>query len=234
VRGAFTNAVAERVGRFELAHEGTLFLDEIGDAPLALQPKILRVLQDGVLERVGSSQPREVDVRVISATNRNLEELIANGRFRADLYYRLRVIEIEMPALRARREDIRYLTAHFLRKYGQGRCGGGLQVTEAALRLLEDYPWPGNIRELENVIQRACVLCQGDTIGTALLDLKTAGDVQREQRPGIRLEEALDRGEREMILRALEETKQVKARAARLLGVSERSLWYKLRKHNLT
>jgi len=234
VRGAFTNAVAERVGRFELAHEGTLFLDEIGDAPLALQPKILRVLQDGVLERVGSSQPREVDVRVISATNRNLEELIANGRFRSDLYYRLRVIEIEMPALRARREDIRYLTAHFLRKYGQGRCGGGLQVTEAALRLLEDYPWPGNIRELENVIQRACVLCQGDTIGTALLDLKTAGDVQREQRPGIRLEEALDRGEREMILRALEETKQVKARAARLLGVSERSLWYKLRKHNLT
>ena len=234
VRGAFTNAVAERVGRFELAHEGTLFLDEIGDAPLALQPKILRVLQDGVLERVGSSQRREVDVRVISATNRNLGELVASGRFRADLYYRLRVIEIEMPALRDRREDIRYLTAHFLRKFSQGRPGGVPQVTEAALRLLEDYPWPGNIRELENVIQRAVVLCQGTTIGTGLLDLKTAAESQREQRPGVRLDEALDRVEREMILRALDETKHVKARAARLLGVSERSLWYKLRKHGLS
>ncbi len=234
VRGAFTNAVAERVGRFELAHEGTLFLDEIGDAPLVLQPKILRVLQDGVLERVGSSQRREVDVRIISATNRNLDELVASGRFRSDLYYRLRVIEIAMPPLRERREDIRYLTAHFLRKFGQGQPGDGLRITEGALHLLEDYSWPGNIRELENVIQRAVVLCRGNTIGVNLLDLKTAGEAQREQRPGVRLEEALDQVEREMILRALEETKHVKARAARLLGVSERSLWYKLRKHSLT
>jgi two-component system response regulator AtoC len=234
IRGAFTTAVAERVGRFELAHEGTLFLDEIGDAPLTLQPKILRVLQDGIIERVGSNQRREVDVRLISATNRSLEEMVEAGRFRPDLYYRLRVIQIALPPLRERREDIRYLTAHFLRKFGQGRSGGTPRITEGALLLLEDYPWPGNVRELENVIERAVVLCQGTTIGTGLLDLKTPGEAQREHRPGIRLEEALDQVERAMILRALEETKQVKARAARLLGVSERSLWYKLRKHGLS
>jgi len=234
VRGSFTGAVAERVGKLELAHGGTLFLDEVGDAPLALQPKILRVLQDGVVERVGSNQRREVDVRIISATNRNLEEAVAAGTFRADLYYRLRVIQIETPPLRERREDVRYLGAHFLRKFGQGRSGGALRITEAALRLLEEYAWPGNVRELENVIERAVVLCQGDTIGAGLLDLRPAARGAAEPAAGVRLDEALDRLEREMILRALEESKQVKARAARLLGVSERSLWYKLRKHGLS
>jgi two-component system response regulator AtoC len=232
-RGAYTGAVVERVGKLELAHGGTLFLDEIGDTPLALQPKILRVLQDGLVERVGSNQRREVDVRIISATNRNLEDAIAAGQFRADLYYRLRVIQIAMPPLRKRREDIRYLTAHFLRKFGERRAGGAPRITEAALRLLEDYRWPGNVRELENVIERAVVLCQGDTIGTDLVDLRPP-DAPKDQLPGVRLDEALDRLEREIILRALEETKQVKARAARLLGVSERSLWYKLRKHGLS
>jgi two-component system, NtrC family, response regulator AtoC len=233
-RGAFTGAVAERVGKLELAHGGTLFLDEVGDAPLALQPKLLRVLQDGVVERVGSNHGRDVDVRIISATNRNLEDDIAAGRFRADLFYRLRVIQIEMPPLRERREDIRYLTAHFLRRFGERRPGGPPRITEAALRVLEDYRWPGNVRELENVIERAVVLCQGDTIGTDLLDVRAPGQSSKDQQPGLRLDEALDRLEREMILRALEETKQVKARAARLLGVSERSLWYKLRKHGLS
>ena len=232
-RGAFTGAVGERPGKLELAHGGTLFLDEIGDAPLVLQPKILRVLQDGVVERVGSNQQRRVDVRLVSATHRNLEEAITAGAFRADLYYRLRVIQIDMPPLRERREDIRYLTAHFLRRFGEGRPGGTPSITEAALRLLEEYRWPGNVRELENVIERAVVLCEGDTIGTSLLDLRPGGAV-REAHAGVRLDEALDRLEREMILRALDETKQVKARAARLLGVSERSLWYKLRKHGLT
>ena len=232
-RGAFTGAIAERVGKLELAHGGTLFLDEVGDAPLALQPKILRVLQDGVVERVGSNRRREVDVRIISATNRNLEDAVASGAFRADLYYRLRVIQIEMPPLRDRREDIRYLTAHFLRKFGARRPGGVPGITEAALRVLEDYLWPGNVRELENVVERAVVLCQGDTIGADLVDVR-APAVPKDQLPGVRLDEALDRLEREVILRALEETKQVKARAARLLGISERSLWYKLRKHGLS
>jgi two-component system response regulator AtoC len=232
-RGAFTGAVTERAGKLELADGGTLFLDEVGDAPLALQPKLLRVLQDGVIERVGSNQQRRVDVRVISATNRNLDEAIAAGQFRSDLYYRLRVIQIEMPPLRERPEDVRYLTAHFLRRFGQRRPGGPPGITHEALRLLEGYRWPGNVRELENVIERAVVLCRGDTIGTSLLDLRErTSDVP--ERGGLRLDEALDRVEREMILRALEETKHVKARAARLLGVSERSLWYKLKKHGLS
>ena len=232
-RGAFTGAVGERAGKLELADGGTLFLDEVGDAPLALQPKLLRVLQDGVIERVGSNQRRTVDVRVISATNRNLEEAIAAGQFRSDLYYRLRVIQIEMPPLRERPEDIRYLTAHFLRRFGRRRPGGPPGITQEALQLLEGYRWPGNVRELENVIERAVVLCRGDTIGTTLLDLRErAADAL--ERGGLRLDEALDKVEREMILRALEETKHVKARAARLLGVSERSLWYKLKKHGLS
>ena len=156
VRGAFTGAVAERAGKLELAHGGTLFLDEIADFPLALQPKVLRVLQDGIVERVGTNQRREVDVRVISATNRDLDAAVAAGRFRSDLYYRLRVIQIEMPPLRDRREDVRYLVAHFLRKFGQRRANGVPRITEPALRLLEEYPWPGNVRELENVLQRVC------------------------------------------------------------------------------
>jgi two-component system response regulator AtoC len=234
VRGAFTGAVADRPGKLELADGGTLFLDEIGDAPLALQPKILRVLQDGVIERVGSNRPREADVRVVSATNRDLEEAIATGRFRADLFYRLRVIQIDVPPLRERREDVRYLTAHFLRKFGQRRAGGVPEITEGALRLLEEYPWPGNVRELENVLERAVVLCSGETIGTGLLDLRTPASLLHEPGRGLRLDDALDQVEREMILRALDETKHVKVRAARLLGISERSLWYKLRKHGLS
>ncbi len=233
VRGAFSGAVSDRAGKFELAEGGTLFLDEVGDAPLALQPKILRVLQDGVVERVGGNQRRQIDVRIISATNRSLEETIAAGQFRADLYYRLRVIQIHMPPLRERREDIRYLTAHFLRKFGNRRGAQPLRITEAALRVLEEYPWPGNVRELENVIERAVVLCRGDTIGVGLLDVRVPSAPSRDEQQGLRLDEALDRLERDMILRALDETRNVKARAARLLGVSERSLWYKIRKHGL-
>jgi two-component system, NtrC family, response regulator AtoC len=231
-RGAFTSAIADRPGKFEVANAGTLFLDEVGDAPLALQPKLLRVLQDGVVERVGGTQPRAVDVRLISATNRNLEAEVSLGRFRADLFYRLRVIQIPMPPLRERREDIRYLVGHFLRKFG--RPGRDLGISAPALRLLEDYSWPGNVRELENVIERAVVLGRGDVIGADLLDLRTPGAPDADEVPRVRLDDALDRLEREMILRALEETKQVKARAARVLGISERSLWYKLRKHGLT
>jgi two-component system, NtrC family, response regulator AtoC len=234
VRGAYTGALADRPGKFELAHNGTLFLDEIGEAPGALQPKLLRTLQDGVVERVGGHQSRQVDVRLVTATNRDLEVEIAAGRFRSDLYYRFRVIEIAMPALRDRRDDIPYLVAHFLRK-ASGRQGSRrFGISEPALRLLQEYPWPGNVRELENVIARAVVLCRGEVIGTELLDLRTPGAPGPDTVPRVRLDDALDRLEKEMILRALEETKQVKVRAARVLGISERSLWYKLRKHGLS
>jgi two-component system response regulator AtoC len=233
-RGAFTGAVAERAGKFEIADGGTLFLDEIGDAPPPLQPKILRVLQDGVVERVGSNQRREVDVRIIAATNHDLSADVRGGRFRVDLYYRLRVVEITMPPLRERREDIRYLTAHFLRKFGQRRPDDTPKITEAALQRLEEYPWPGNVRELENVIERAVVLCRTDTVDAGLLDLRVPGAPANGGLPALRLDDALDRLERDMILQALDEAKNVKARAARLLGVSERSLWYKIRKHGLS
>jgi len=233
-RGAFTGAVSDHPGKLELAHDGTLFLDEIGDAPAALQPKLLRVLQDGVVERVGGRQPRKVDVRLVAATHRDLEQEIAAGRFRSDLYYRLRVVEIAMPALRERREDIPYLVTHMLRKADRAGRERSLGITEAAMRLLQEHPWPGNVRELENVIARAAVLCRSNVIGADVLDLRTPGRPAAAEVPRTGLDEALDGLEREMILRALEETKQVKARAARLLGISERSLWYKLRKHGLS
>src|SRR5262245_42977097 len=204
VRGAFTGAVSDHPGKLELAHGGTLFLDEIGDAPPALQPKLLRVLQDGLVERVGGRQPRQVDVRIVAATHRDLEAEIAAGHFRSDLYYRLRVIEIRMPALRERREDIPYLVAHFLRKTNRAGRERRLEITEAALRLLQDHPWPGNVRELENVIARAVVLCRGDVIGTDLLDLRTPGATAQPELPRVRLDAALDRLEREMIVKALE------------------------------
>jgi len=171
---------------------------------------------------------------VLSATNRDLDEAVRSGHFRADLFYRLNVVQIRMPPLRERREDVRFLSAHFLRKHGQRRASGPPKITEAALRLLEEYEWPGNVRELENVIERSIVLCRGDTIGTGLLDLHRPGSQPKEQAVGLRLDEALDRLERETILHALDETKHVKVRAARLLGISERSLWYKLRKHGLS
>jgi two-component system response regulator AtoC len=233
VRGAFTSAVADRPGRFELADGGTLFLDEIGDAPHALQPKLLRVLQDGVVERVGATQARTVNVRVIAATNRDLAADVAAGRFRADLYYRVRVVEIHVPPLRERREDIRPLAQHFVRAFGAIRPGGTPAISEAAMRRLEEHRWPGNVRELENVIERAVVLCRHDAIDARMLDLRVPGAAGETTPTDLRLDIALAHLERALILRALDEAKQVKARAARLLGVSERTLWYKLHKHRL-
>jgi two-component system, NtrC family, response regulator AtoC len=233
-RGAFTGALADRPGKLEVADGGTLFLDEIGEAPGALQVKLLRVLQDGVVERIGANRPQQVDVRVIAATNRDLAAEVGAGRFRSDLYYRLRVVEIRVPPLRERREDVRYLTAHFLRLFGARRQAGVPAITEAALRRLEDYAWPGNVRELQNVIERACVLCTGDTIDSSVLELDPPSAARPDAAPGLRLDDALDHLERDFILQALDEAKQVKARAARLLGISERSLWYKLRKHRLS
>ncbi len=236
VRGAFTGAMREREGKFEVASGGTLFLDEIGDAPIALQPKLLRALQDRLIERVGANQTRQVDVRLISATNRNLTALMESETFRPDLYYRLRVIEIEMPPLRARREDIKFLAAHFLRRAPSGNAEQGARITRRALAYLEDYHWPGNVRELENAIERALVLSGGELVDVEHFDLgvkppTSSGDADA---PTLRLDEALDRIEKDTILRALEESDDVKARAARILGVSERTLWYKLRKHGLS
>lgn len=166
-KGAFTGATAQRVGKFEQCNGGTLFLDEIGDMSLATQTKILRVLQGGAFERVGGGQAVKVDVRVIAATNKPLEEAVAQKLFREDLYYRLNVVRIRLPALRQRTEDIRLLVDYFLQKFRRKSGGASRGVHPEVLRLLEAHPWPGNVRELENVIQRALVVCKADTIMVA-------------------------------------------------------------------
>jgi formate hydrogenlyase transcriptional activator len=199
-KGAFTGAVARRVGRFELAHEGTLFLDEIGDLPSELQPKLLRVLQEGEFERVGGSHTIRVDVRVIAATNRDLEQAIQASRFRADLYYRLSVFPIRLPPLRDRPEDIPLLIGYFAQKYGR-RLGKRIPtVSPGALQLLGGYQWPGNVRELENVVERALILSQGTP-----LDL--SGWLPRPSTaPPERGTQTLEQIEREHILAVLEGT----------------------------
>ncbi|MEE4135435.1 MAG: sigma-54 dependent transcriptional regulator, partial [Desulforhopalus sp.] len=163
-KGAFTGAVAMRKGRFELADKGTIFLDEIGEIPLALQSKLLRVLQEKTFERVGGSKTIEVDVRVISASNRDLREEVATGRFREDLFYRLNVIPVNLPALRERMDDMRPLTEFFLEKYRKELAKPELGISQEALKLLMKLPWEGNIRELENTIERAAILCSNDLI----------------------------------------------------------------------
>jgi formate hydrogenlyase transcriptional activator len=163
-RGAFTGAMAQRLGRFELAHRGTLFLDEIGDLPLELQPKLLRVLQEHAFERLGSSRTQQVDVRVVAATNADLAQLVAEKRFRSDLYYRLNVFPIVLPPLRERREDIPPLVRHFVQHYAQRLHKRIATIPASMMTALVEYPWPGNIRELQNVVERAVILCESDTL----------------------------------------------------------------------
>jgi two-component system response regulator AtoC len=239
VRGAFTGAQATREGKFEVADGGTLFLDEIGDMPFALQAKLLRVLQDSMVERVGSNKRIRVDVRVISSTNRDLEATVAAGGFRQDLYYRLNVFHIEVPPLRARREDILPLAEFFLARYGREFGRGALRLGPDVAALLEPYPWPGNVRELQNVMERAAVLTKPGGVVDAHLLARLVPTAMPEATSGMdpggepKLAPAVDAFERKSILRALSAVGDNKAEAARVLGVSERTLWYKLKKHGL-
>jgi len=174
-KGSFTGAVNQRVGRFEQCDGGTLFLDEIGDMPLAVQSKLLRVLQEGQYSRVGSNQTLKTDVRVLAATNKNLEEEVAKGNFREDLFYRLNVVRIHIPPLRERREDVRLLAEFFLNRLSARRRGPQMRFTEDALDMLDAYDWPGNVRELENTIQRACALCNSDVLLPSDIPLGSKG-----------------------------------------------------------
>jgi two-component system nitrogen regulation response regulator GlnG len=174
-KGSFTGAVTQRIGRFEQCDGGTLFLDEIGDMPLAVQSKLLRVLQEGEFCRVGSNQVLKCDVRVLAATNKDLETEVANGTFREDLFYRLNVVRIHIPPLRERREDVRLLAEFFLQRQSARRRGLTLRFTEDALALLEAYDWPGNVRELENTIQRACALSNTDVLLPSDIPLGSTG-----------------------------------------------------------
>ncbi|PWU03116.1 MAG: Fis family transcriptional regulator [Terriglobia bacterium] len=170
-KGSFTGAFAQKLGRFELAHEGTLFLDEIGEIPLELQSKLLRALQEQKLERLGSNRTINVDVRILAATNRDLKAMVAEGRFRADLYFRLNVFPLKVPPLRERREDIPLLTCHFVQKYAQ-RMGRRIdKISTAVLDALTNYDWPGNIRELQNVIERSVVLSHGSELQFAMPEI---------------------------------------------------------------
>ena len=234
-RGAFTGAADGRMGKFEVADGGTLFLDEIGDMPIALQAKLLRVLEDGVVERVGSNRRVAVDVRVISSTNRDLRARIEAELFREDLFYRLNVLHIALPPLRERREDIRHLATAFLSRYAADLGKRPATLTAEALRLLEQHDWRGNVRELKNVVERAVVLSDGPDIDVeAFPGLHAApGGGAEPATQALALEPAVEEVERKMVLKALAAANDNKAHAARLLGISERTLWYKLKRYRL-
>jgi two-component system response regulator AtoC len=236
-RGAFTGAQAARIGKFEIADGGTLFLDEIGDMPYPLQAKLLRVLQEGIVEPVGTNRRVPVDVRVLSSTNRDLTAAMPAGTFREDLYYRLNVFHIEVPPLRERREDVRPLFEACLRRFARELGKSELRMAPDAGTALEGYDWPGNVRELQNLVERAVVLNPGNTIDGAflrtLLPVTAAPLTDEPLIDESGLEGAVAQLERKIILRALAENGDNKAEAARRLGVSERTLWYKLKKYRL-
>jgi DNA-binding NtrC family response regulator len=229
VKGAFTDAKTDRVGRFELADGGTLFLDEIANVPLNLQPKLLRVLETGEFERVGSSQTRRVDVRVISATNASLKEEAASGRFRQDLFFRLNTVEIHLPPLRERPEDIDALAAHFLALYAHRYRKPLARFDTAARDLLRSYDWPGNVRELDHVIQRAVLLARSDEVKASDLGLRATREGGERRLEEMSLEEV----ERLLIQKALKRFGGNVSQAAEVLGLSRSALYRRMQKYEI-
>lgn len=233
-KGSFTDAQARRVGQFELAHEGTLFLDEIGDLSAATQAKLLRVLQEREFTRVGGTQPIKVDVRIVAATNKQLDERVRRGEFREDLYYRINVVLLYLPPLRDRREDITLLAKHLLAKHLDGERRPSQEFSKDALELLMKYPWPGNVRELENVVEQVIIWSHGGTILPehlpANLKMDQRADNLREDTlaGNVSLEKAVLEFEKKIILDALKRTDYVQTHAATLLGISRRMLKYRM------
>ena len=262
-KGAFTGASHTRIGRLELANEGTVFLDEIGDMPAALQVKLLRVLAEQEIDRLGGSKPIKVNVRFITATHRNIEDAIREGKFREDLYYRLNIIPIVIPPLRDRKSDIPLLVQHFLKKCNENQGQQAKVISDEAIQMLVNYSWPGNIRELGNFIERMVVLSMGDNITPRDLPEKVLGEVPRENLPpmeksrcelsptemlqnglkqsffiglpegGINLKNAVEEFERGLITEALEKTNWVKNKAAGLLELNRTTLVEKIKKMGL-
>jgi two-component system response regulator AtoC len=236
-RGAFTGAIRARPGRFELAHEGTLFLDEIGDMPLSMQVKILRALQERQVERVGGVKSIPVDVRIIAATHQNLDAMVAEGKFRQDLFYRLQGVRLRLPPLRERIDDLPLLISHLLERAAQRLWRTPATVSPEALRCLWTYQWPGNVRELQHVLEAAMVLSDGLIMPEHLPPaIQHAGTPSPQAvgpltaLAGGSLDDVLAEGERRMIMDALQKAGGVQARAAKILGISERSLWYRVKK----
>jgi transcriptional regulator with PAS, ATPase and Fis domain len=233
VKGAFTGADRTRVGRFEAAHGGDIFLDEIGDLPLATQAKLLRVLQEKVIEKVGDHQPISVDVRIITATNQDLGRLMAAGRFREDLYYRIGVIPIHLPPLRERREDIPLLVEAFIEHTRLKTKKNLTGISKEALELLIRYDWPGNVRELINVIDYAFVLCSEGNIGPEHLPAQLEPRAHRLPLVSRARLKAPAAQEKQRLVEAITAAGGKKAEAARLLGISRVTLWKRLKDHNL-
>ena len=244
-KGAFTGAVKERIGKFELADGGTLFLDEVTEMPMQLQAKLLRALQENVIERLGGNRPISVDIRVIAATNRNPLAAIKEGKLREDLYYRLNVFRIDLPALKARLSDIEALAEYFLAKRR-------VAISDQAIQVLMGYHWPGNVRELENVLERAAIISgnqiiQPEHLPTEMLNsngkfaatnpathgLSMTESAQTASSNTLSLPSAVEALERELIAKALATTNGNKSKAAKVLEISERSLWYKLSQYGI-
>jgi Nif-specific regulatory protein len=232
-RGAFTGAISTRKGKFELANAGTILLDEIGDLPVNLQPKILRVLQEREFERVGGEKTTKVDVRLLAATSRNLEELVLKAKFREDLYYRLNVVPIFMPPVRERKEDIPLLVEHFFKRYNTENKKN-VSISPDALRTLVDYAWPGNVRELENTIERLVVMSDGKIIQSADLPINLRLQTPKELLQKESLKAGIEDIEKASILDALEKTGWIQAKAARIIGLTPRQIGYKIRKYQIT
>ncbi len=233
-KGSFTGANKTRIGKFEAANTGTIFLDEIGELPAILQGKLLRFLQEGTITRVGSNQEIELDVRVVSATNRDLLEEVENGNFREDLYYRLNVIPVSIPPLRQRQEDIPLLINHFLKYFGTQHHCNQKQITKSALKMLLGYPWPGNIRQLRNSIERLVLLSAGDTItleDVEDLELSNKNKASQYLLP----EQGIDweSHEKECLAQALSHCNNNRTQAAKLLGLGYKAFLYRLEKYNL-
>jgi two-component system response regulator PilR (NtrC family) len=241
MKGAFTDAIATKKGLFEMADEGTIFLDEISELPFLMQVKLLRILQDKEFKRVGGTDDIRVDVRIISATNKDLEEAVKEKRFREDLFYRLNVIQVKMPPLRDRKEDIPILAAHFLKKYSEELSKTILKISPEALNMLLNYEYPGNVRELQNIIERAVALGNGNELTpqhlSSYLDEQIQskrGAIELDIPPeGIDLEKVIEEIERALLLKALNRTKGIKKKAAELLRINFRSMRYRLEKYGL-
>lgn len=227
-KGAFTGAIASRKGRFEMAHQGTLFLDEVEDIPLATQIKLLRVLQEGELERVGGNKTIKVNIRIIAASNRDLQEAVRSGLFREDLYYRLNVVNIKLPALRDRKEDIPFLVNFFIEKFSQKYHMKVKGVSQRAMNLLMDYAWSGNVRELENTIESALVINSPEVLDIQHLPQEIKEFKEKPEVIPFKIGTSLEEVEREMLIQTLKATKGNKRRAAKLLGINVRTIHRKM------
>lgn len=231
VRGAFTDARQDKPGRFHLAHQGSIFLDEIGDISPAMQVKLLRVLQEGTFEPLGSTKTEQVDVRVISATSQDLQQLIEQGQFRQDLYYRINVVRIAIPPLREHKEDIPLLVDHFIQRFNHTMGRQVRSVHSEAMKRLIEYDYPGNIRELQNILEHALILCKGEELSPEALPtfLPVSQTSVKAAPSSSRLQDL----EIQTIMKALEDSQWNKSRAARLLGIDRTTLWRKLKRYNL-